>query len=60
MFKMSMTDYSIQKISKHFYLPDGTELSGSTQGIHIDSRYLIVFSNTAGNVNGNYLVIYRR
>ena len=59
MFKMSMTDYSIQRITKHYYNDDGTEMSGSTQGVHVDSRHLWVFSNIAGSSN-NYLIVYNR
>lgn len=59
MFKMSMSDYSIQKITKHFYKDDGSEYNGSTQGVHIDSQYIWVFSNIAGS-SVNYLTQYRR
>ena len=59
MFKMSMSDYSIQKITKHFYKDDGSEYSGSIQGVHIDSQYIWVFSNIAGS-SVNYLTQYRR
>lgn len=56
---VSMTDYSIKRITKHFYNDDGTEESGSTQGVHIDSNYIWVFSNVAGQ-SKNYLVQYYR
>ena len=59
MFKMSMSDYNIQRITKHFYNDDGTEYNGSTQGVHVDSRYIWVFSNIGGS-SANYLTQYRR
>jgi hypothetical protein len=57
--EVSMTDYSMKRIWKHFYNDDGTEYSGSTQGIHVDSRYIWVFSNVGGS-SENYLVQYYR
>lgn len=59
MFKMSMSDYNIQRITKHFYNDDGTEYNGSTQGVHVDSRYIWVFSNIDGS-STTYLTQYRR
>lgn len=56
---VSMSDYSINQIVKHYYHDDGTEYSGSTQGIHVDSNYIWVFSNVAGLAE-NYLVQYYR
>ena len=56
---MSMTDYSLKEIEKHYYYDDGTEYSGSTQGIHVDSKYIWVFSNVGGQTE-NHLVQYYR
>lgn len=56
---MSMTDYSIKEIEKKFYYADGTPYNGSTQGVHIDDKYLWVFINVAGQSN-NFLIQYYR
>lgn len=58
-YEMSMSDYSTKKITKRFYYDDGTAYSGSTQGIHVDSRYLWVFYNIAG-LTDNFLIQYYR
>ena len=58
-YEMSMSDYSVKKIEKHYYYDDGTEYKGSTQGIHVDSKYIWVFSNVAGS-SEKYLVQYYR
>lgn len=58
-FEMSMSDYSVKKVEKHYFYDDGTEYSGSTQGIHVDSKYLWVFVNVAGKAE-NYLIQYYR
>ena len=54
---VSMTDYSVKTITKHYYRDDGTEISGSTQGVHVDSNYIWIFSNVTGQ-SENYLVQY--
>ena len=54
-----MTDYSTKEIEKHYYYADGTKYSGSTQGVHVDSKYIWVFSNVAGS-SENYLIQYYR
>jgi hypothetical protein len=56
---MNMTDYSIKEIEKKYYYTDGTRYDGSTQGIHVDSDYLWVFSNVGGK-SENYLIQYYR
>lgn len=62
--EMSMTDYSVKSVSKRFYRDDGTKISGSTQGIHVDSDYLWVYYNVAyatqERQNESYLVQYYR
>ena len=57
--EISMTDYTAKVVHKHFYRSDGTELVGTTQGVHIDSRYLWVFVNSTNPIN-NYLLQYYR
>ena len=57
--KMSTTDYSVRTIEKKCYYDDGTEYSGSTQGVHVDSKYIWVFSNVGGKAE-NYLTQYYR
>ena len=62
--EMSMTDYSVKSVSKSFYRDDGTKISGSTQGIHVDSDYLWVYYNVAFAIqerqNESYLIQYYR
>jgi hypothetical protein len=58
-WKLSVTDYTVQKIDRTAYLSDGTIISGSTQGIYIDKDYIWVFYNI-GTSSNNYLVQYYR
>lgn len=63
-YEMSMSDYSVKHIKKRFYRDDGTVISGSTQGIHVDSDYLWVYYNVSFDAqertNESYLVQYYR
>lgn len=59
LIKMSMTDYSTEAIAKRYYRDNGTEITGSTQGVHVDNNHIWVFSNVAG-LTENYLVQYYR
>ena len=56
---LSMTDYSIKEIEKKYYYDNGTLYNGSTQGVHIDDKYIWIFVNVAG-VTENYLIQYYR
>jgi hypothetical protein len=56
---LNLTDLSYKELIKHYYNPDGTQKNGSTQGLHIDSKSLWVFSNVGGK-NENYLIQYCR
>ena len=57
--KFKLSDSTVEEIEKKFYKADGTEYSGSTQGVHVDSKYIWVFSNVAGEQD-NYLIQYCR
>lgn len=61
---LSMTDYTARVIRKQFYRDDGTAISGSTQGVHIDSDCLWLFYNVAyaqqERTYESYLVQYYR
>lgn len=57
--ELSLTDNTVKVIHKHYYHEDGTELIGTTQGIHIDNKYLWVNINSTNPVN-HYLLQYYR
>ena len=56
---LSMTDLDYKEIQKHYYMPNGEEIIGSTQGVVINSKYLWIFLNIGG-MRDNYLIQYRR
>lgn len=64
LYKMSMSDYAVKHIIKSFYRDDGTKITGSTQGVHVDSEYLWVYYNIKHSeqerTNESYLVQYYR
>lgn len=47
--RMSMTDYSVQPVTKHFYMDDGTEFAGAMQGFYIDNNYEWWFFNVTNS-----------
>ena len=59
LYKLSMTDLSAKHIVKKYYYENGELYSGSTQGVHVDSDYLWVFSNVGGT-SESYLIQYYR
>ena len=56
-WKLSVTDYTVQMIDRTAYLADGTAINGSVQGLYIDKDYIWVFYNIGSSAN-NYLVQY--
>ena len=64
LYKMSMSDYTAKHIIKNFYRNDGTKITGSTQGVHVDSEYLWVYYNIKYSeqerTNESYLIQYYR
>ena len=52
---MSMTDYSVSVMQKRFYTADGTEITGTVQGLHIDDKYVWLFINRTNPI-GYYLI----
>lgn len=62
--EMSMYDGSVKSLRRSFYRDDGTKITGSTQGIHVDSDYLWMYYNVAyanqERPNESYLVQYYR
>lgn len=56
-WKLSVTDFTSQKIDRTAYLANGTEINGSVQGVYVDKDYIWVFYNIGSSAN-NYLVQY--
>lgn len=56
---LNVTDLSYKEIQKHFYKDDGTEVTGSTQGVCIDDRHFWWFINRS-RIAENYLIKINR
>lgn len=57
--KMSMSDYSVSVTKRQLYKADGTEISGTVQGIHIDDKYVWVFINATNPIRYYLIQMYQ-
>lgn len=56
---INTSNYELTTVTKSFYKPDGTRITGVVQGIHIDKDYIWIYINQ-NNPIGNYLLQYYR
>ena len=57
--KMSMSDYSVSVTKRQLYYIDGTEISGTVQGLHIDDKYVWVFINAVNPIRSYLIQMYQ-
>ena len=57
--KMSMSDYSVSVTKRQLYYIDGTEISGTVQGLHIDDKYVWVFINATNPIRYYLIQMYQ-
>ena len=57
--KMSMSDYSVSVTKRQLYEADGTEISGTVQGLHIDDKYVWVFINATNPIRYYLIQMYQ-
>lgn len=57
--KMSMSDYSVSVTKRQLYEADGTEISGTVQGLHIDDKYVWVFINAVNPIRYYLIQMYQ-
>ena len=57
--KMSMTDYSVSVTKRQLYDADGTEITGTVQGLHIDDKYVWVFINATNPIRYYLIQMYQ-
>lgn len=57
--KMSMSDYSVSVTKRQLYEANGTEISGTVQGLHIDDKYVWVFINATNPIRYYLIQMYQ-
>lgn len=57
--KMSMSDYSVSVTKRQLYEANGTEISGTVQGLHIDDKYVWVFINAVNPIRYYLIQMYQ-
>ena len=57
--KMSMSDYSVSVTKRQLYDANGTEISGTVQGLHIDDKYVWVFINATNPIRYYLIQMYQ-
>lgn len=57
--KMSMSDYSVSVTKRKLYEANGTEISGTVQGLHIDDKYVWVFINAVNPIRSYLIQMYQ-
>lgn len=57
--KMSMSDYSVSVTKRQLYDANGTEISGTVQGLHIDDKYVWVFINAVNPIRSYLIQMYQ-
>lgn len=57
--KMSMSDYSVSVTKRQLYDANGTEISGTVQGLHIDDKYVWVFINATNSIRYYLIQMYQ-
>ena len=57
--KMSMSDYSVSVTKRQLYDTNGTEISGTVQGLHIDDKYVWVFINAVNPIRSYLIQMYQ-
>ena len=57
--KMSMSDYSVSVTKRKLYEANGTEISGTVQGLHIDDKYVWVFINAVNPIRYYLIQMYQ-
>ena len=54
-----MSDYSVSVTKRQLYEANGTEISGTVQGLHIDDKYVWVFINATNPIRYYLIQMYQ-